>query len=79
MITFGANGVNVFQGLKFGITIQIRESWALFNLGMHCVSHHQPCNANLIYFSFGVSIELLKNMISLIINFNKKGPCLNNH
>jgi len=67
MITFGANGVNVFQGLKFGITIQICESWALFNAS---------CNANLICFSFGVSIEqiisLLKNMISLIINFNKK-------
>jgi hypothetical protein len=40
MITFGANSVNVFQGLKFGITIQIRGSWVFFNLGMHCVSHH---------------------------------------
>jgi hypothetical protein len=40
MIIFGANGVNVFQGLKFCITIQICESWALFNLGMHYVSQH---------------------------------------
>jgi hypothetical protein len=40
MIAFVVDGVNIFQGLKFGVTIQVCESWAPFNLGMHCVSHH---------------------------------------
>jgi hypothetical protein len=40
MIAFVVDGVNIFQDLKFGVTIQVCESWAPFNLGMHCVSHH---------------------------------------
>jgi hypothetical protein len=38
-INFGVDDVNVFQGLKSNVTIQICESWAFFSLGMHCVSH----------------------------------------
>jgi len=49
MIAFVVDGVNVFQGLKFGVTIQVCESWAPFNLG---VSHHNKLvMQNLFVFS----------------------------
>jgi hypothetical protein len=39
LVAFGLDGVNVFQGAKFGETKQIQEACAPFNLGVHCVSH----------------------------------------
>jgi hypothetical protein len=38
-LCFGANGVNMFQGGKNGMTKQIKESWAPFSMDVHCVTH----------------------------------------
>jgi hypothetical protein len=39
LICFGANGVNVFQGTKSGVTKQIKENYAPHSIGVHCMSH----------------------------------------
>jgi hypothetical protein len=38
-LCFGRDGVNVFQGGKTRITKQIKDSWAPFSMGVHCVAH----------------------------------------
>ncbi len=38
-ISFGANGVLVFQGAKNGVTTQVREKFAPYMLGVHCGAH----------------------------------------
>jgi hypothetical protein len=35
-----ADGMNVFQGGKTKVTKQIKDSWAPFSMGVHCVAHH---------------------------------------
>jgi hypothetical protein len=40
LICFGANGVNVFQGTKSGVTQQMKEFYALHSIGVHCMAHH---------------------------------------
>ncbi len=35
-LSFGANGVNFFQR-ETGVTKQIKDSWASFFMGVHCV------------------------------------------
>jgi hypothetical protein len=40
LICFGANGVDVFQGIKSGVTKQIKENYALHSIGVHCMAHH---------------------------------------
>lgn len=44
--------MNVFQGRKIGATKQIRNSWAPFFIGVHCIAHR----ANL-------AIQYLGNLI----------------
>jgi hypothetical protein len=39
LICFGANGVNVFQGTKSGVTKQIKENYAPHSIGVHCMAH----------------------------------------
>jgi hypothetical protein len=43
-LCFGIDGVNVFQGGKTRITKQIKDSWAPFSMGVHCVA----CRTNLV-------------------------------
>jgi hypothetical protein len=40
LISFYANEMNIFQGLKIGVTIEIHKSWVLFSLGVHFFSQH---------------------------------------
>jgi len=39
LICFGANGVNVFQSTKIGVTKQMKENYALHSIGVHCMAH----------------------------------------
>ena len=39
LLSFGADGVNAFQGLKTGVTSQIKEKFAPFSTGVHCCAH----------------------------------------
>jgi hypothetical protein len=39
LFCFGANGVSVFQGVKIGVTKHIKEFWASFSMGFHCIAH----------------------------------------
>ena len=38
--SFGTDGVSSFQGLKNGVTTQIKEKYAPFATGIHCCAHH---------------------------------------
>ncbi len=40
LICIEANGVNVFQGTKSGVTKQMKEFYALHSIGVHCMAHH---------------------------------------
>jgi hypothetical protein len=39
LINFGAYGVSIFQGAKSGVTAQLKEKFAPYMLGVHCVAH----------------------------------------
>jgi hypothetical protein len=39
-MSFGINNVNVFQGTKSSVTKQIRDYYAPFSTGVHCMAHH---------------------------------------
>jgi len=40
LLCFGADEMNVFQRGKTKLTKQIKDSWAPFSMGVHCVAHH---------------------------------------
>ncbi len=39
LVFFGVNGVNTFQGFKFGVIVQIQCQYAPFVIGVHCMAH----------------------------------------
>jgi hypothetical protein len=39
LICFGADGVNVCQGTKSGVTKQIKNNYAPHSIGAHCMAH----------------------------------------
>ncbi len=39
LITFGVDRMSVFQGVKIGVTVQLKTQNALFMIGVHCMSH----------------------------------------
>ncbi|KAG0574114.1 hypothetical protein KC19_VG235400 [Ceratodon purpureus] len=46
-VTFGADGVSVFQGSRTGVTTHLKEKHAPFMLGVHCMDslHELGCSA----------------------------------
>lgn len=40
LINFGVEGVNVFQGTKFGVTKQTHDDHVFNSIGVHCMAHH---------------------------------------
>jgi hypothetical protein len=49
LLCFGANGMNMFPRSKIKMTKQTKNSWALFSMGVHCVTHRY----NLVVQSLG--------------------------
>jgi hypothetical protein len=39
LICFGVDGVNVCQGTKSGVTMQIKDNYAPHSIGVHCMAH----------------------------------------
>jgi hypothetical protein len=39
LISFGANGVSIFQGGKSGVTTQLKEKFVPYMLSVHCVAY----------------------------------------
>jgi len=39
LITFGVDGVSVFEGVRIGVTFQLKTETTLFMIGVHCMSH----------------------------------------
>jgi hypothetical protein len=39
LISFGANGILIFQGVKSGVTTQLKEKFSPYTLRVHCVAH----------------------------------------
>jgi hypothetical protein len=39
LVSFGANGIWDFKGAKSGVTTQLKEKFAPYMVGVHCVPH----------------------------------------
>lgn len=39
MVSFGADGAPVFQGVRTGVVQQFADKHAPYSLGIHCVAH----------------------------------------
>jgi hypothetical protein len=39
LVFFGADGVNTFQGFKYGVIVQIQQQYVPFVIGVHCMVH----------------------------------------
>ncbi len=39
LVFFGVDAVHTFQGLKYGIIVQIQQQCAPFVIGVHCMVH----------------------------------------
>jgi hypothetical protein len=39
LICFGVDGVSTFQGLKFGVIVQIQHQYSPFVIGVRCIVH----------------------------------------
>jgi len=39
LMTFGVDGVFIFQGVKSRLTKQISNGWVLHSMGVHCMVH----------------------------------------
>ncbi len=39
LVCFVVDGVNTFQGLKFGVIVQIQHRYSPFVTGVHCMAH----------------------------------------
>ncbi len=54
LMTFGANGVYVFQSTMSSVTKQIVDGWAPHSMGVALYgSYNQPCNSNFVTFANG--------------------------
>jgi hypothetical protein len=40
LLSFGIDGVNLFQGVKNGVTHEIQDKYAPHLEGIHCMAHH---------------------------------------
>jgi hypothetical protein len=40
LMSFGANGVNVFQGVNNGVTHITKNKYSLHLKGIHCMAHY---------------------------------------
>ncbi len=63
LMCFGANEVNMFQGGKIKVTKQIKDSWAPFSMGVHCVAHY----TNLVVKSLG-DLTLIVKIEGFMLN-----------
>jgi hypothetical protein len=40
LLSFGIDGLNLFQGVKNGVTQQIEDKYVPHLEGIHCMAHH---------------------------------------
>ena len=73
LISFGCDGVSTLCGVRTGVTVQIKERYAPFSHGVHCVAHR--CNlAFRTLEAFGIfdSISKVLQMIHAYFNRSPK-------
>ncbi len=68
---FGVDGVDVFQGIKSGVTKQIKENYAPHSIGVHYVTHYTNLAIKLIRIAFG---DLLENMLQTLHSYFARSP-----
>jgi hypothetical protein len=66
LITFGVNKVNVFQGVRTRVTIQLKDQNVPFMTGIHCMTH---CTNLVVQTLLNLAIvrkfeDVLKNLYS---------------
>ncbi len=57
LICFGANGVNVFQDTKSGVTKQIKEFYVFHSIRVHCMAHHTNLAVRTLHSYFAHSLK----------------------
>jgi hypothetical protein len=72
LITFGVDGVSIFQGVRSKVTKQISDGWALHSMGVHCRAHR----TNLVVqtLSHLPVVNKIGGLLSTLYNYFCKSP-----
>jgi hypothetical protein len=72
LMTFGANGVSIFQGVKSRVTKQISDGWAPHSMGEHCMAHQT--NLMIQTLSHLSMVNRIEGLLSTLYNYFCKSP-----
>jgi len=67
LMTFGVNGVFVFQGVRSWVTKQIFDGWAPHSMGMHCMAHKS--NLAIQILSHFLMVNKIEGLLSTFYNY----------
>ncbi len=71
-MTFGANGVSVFQGIKLGVTRQIFDARAPHSIGVHCMAHRTNLAVQIL--SHLQMVNRFEGLFHTLYNYFSKSP-----
>ncbi len=61
LITFGADWLSVFQGIRIGVIVQSKEDNAPVMISVHCISHHTYLTIQ-FFFKMGI-VKKIENVL----------------
>jgi hypothetical protein len=67
LMTFGVNGVFVFQGVRSWVIKEFFYGWALHSMGMHCMAHKTNLTIQIL-FHFPM-VNIIKGLLSTLYNY----------
>ncbi len=72
LVYLGENGVNVFQGVKVGVTTQLMTKHVPYVNGVHCMAHH----TNLVVWTLGglSLVTKIESLLSFTYNYFAHSP-----
>jgi hypothetical protein len=72
LVYLGENGVNVFQGVKVGVTTQLMTKHAPYVKSVHCMAHH----TNLVVRTLGglSLVTKIESLLSFTYNYFAHSP-----
>jgi hypothetical protein len=74
LMTFGVNGVFVFQGVRSWVIKQIFYGWVFHSMGMHCMVHETNLTIQILFhFSMANKIKVCYPHFITIFVRNLKG------
>jgi hypothetical protein len=67
LMTFGVNGVFVFQGVRSWVIKQFFYGWVLHSMGMHCMAH--KTNLTIQNFFVFLMANRIEGLLSTLYNY----------